>query len=117
MIELGKHGLWCCWEMPATPLSLPWPCTIFSQSRLLVTNGCRYSTVDRPFVPVAYTPIDLVHIRSQITEMVVICTGGVQVGAKMGKSTRPIYWGPTVITGRSVVGDMLEWALWVTPIQ
>ena len=38
-----------------------------------------------------------------------------QVGAKMGKSTRPVYWGHTVITGCTVVGDMLEWALWVTP--
>ena len=34
-----------------------------------------------------------------------------QVGAKMGKSTRPVYWGRTVITGCTVVGDMLEWAL------
>ena len=33
----------------------------------------------------------------------------------MGKSPRPVYWGRTVITGRTVVGDMLEWALWVTP--
>ena len=33
-----------------------------------------------------------------------------QVGAKMGKSTRPVYWGHTVITGRTVVGDMLQWA-------
>ena len=31
-----------------------------------------------------------------------------QVGAKMGKSTRPVYWGCTVITGRTVVGDMLD---------
>ena len=38
-----------------------------------------------------------------------------QVGANMGKSTRPIYWGRTVTTGRTVVGDMLEWPLWVTP--
>ena len=28
----------------------------------------------------------------------------------MGKSTRPIYWGRTVKTGRTVVGDMLQWA-------
>ena len=28
----------------------------------------------------------------------------------MGKSTRPVYWGRTVITGRSMVGDMLHWA-------
>ena len=40
-----------------------------------------------------------------------------QVGAKMGKSTRPVYWGRSVITVHTVVGDMLEWALWVTPIQ
>ena len=40
-----------------------------------------------------------------------------QVGAKMGKSTRPVYWGRSVIAGHTVVGDMLEWALWVTPIQ
>ena len=33
----------------------------------------------------------------------------------MGESTRPVYWGRIVITGRTVVGDMLEWALWVTP--
>ena len=33
-----------------------------------------------------------------------------QVGAKMGKSTRPVYWGRAVITGRTVVGDMLQWA-------
>ena len=33
-----------------------------------------------------------------------------QVGANMGKSTRPVYWGRTMITGRTVVGDMLEWA-------
>ena len=31
-----------------------------------------------------------------------------QVGAKMGKSTRPVYWGRTVIMGHTVVGDMLE---------
>ena len=37
-----------------------------------------------------------------------------QVGAKMGKSTRPVYWGRTVITGHTVVGDMLEWALWAS---
>ena len=34
----------------------------------------------------------------------------------IGKSTQPVYWGRTVITGRTVVGDMLEWALWVRPI-
>ena len=34
-----------------------------------------------------------------------------QVGAKMWKSTRPVYWGRAVITGRTEVGDMLEWAL------
>ena len=34
----------------------------------------------------------------------------------MGKSTQPVYWGRSVITGHTVVGDMLEWALWVTPI-
>ena len=33
----------------------------------------------------------------------------------MGKSPSPVYWGRTLITGRTVVGDMLEWALWVTP--
>ena len=38
-----------------------------------------------------------------------------QVGAKMSKSTRPVYWGRKVITGCTVVEDMLEWALWVTP--
>ena len=32
-----------------------------------------------------------------------------QVGAKMGKLTRPVYWGRTVITGHTV-GDMLDWA-------
>ena len=32
-----------------------------------------------------------------------------QVGAMMVKSTRPVYWGRTVITGRTVVGDMIEW--------
>ena len=31
-----------------------------------------------------------------------------QVGAKMGKSTQPVYWGRTVKTGRTVVGDMLQ---------
>ena len=29
----------------------------------------------------------------------------------MGKSTQPLYWGRSVITGHTVVGDMLEWAL------
>ena len=39
-----------------------------------------------------------------------------QVGAKMGKSTRSVYWGRAVKTGRTdLVGDMLKWALWVTP--
>ena len=33
-----------------------------------------------------------------------------QVGAKMEKSTQPVYWGCTVITGHTVVGDMLHWA-------
>ena len=28
----------------------------------------------------------------------------------MGKSTRPVYWGCTLIIGHTVVGDMLEWA-------
>ena len=28
----------------------------------------------------------------------------------MGKSTRPVYWGCTVKTGRTVVRDMPEWA-------
>ena len=27
----------------------------------------------------------------------------------MGESTRPVYWGRAVITGRTVVGNMLEW--------
>ena len=28
----------------------------------------------------------------------------------MGKSTRPVYWGRTVISGRTEVADMLQWA-------
>ena len=28
----------------------------------------------------------------------------------MGKSTQPIYLGRTVKTGRTVVGDMVQWA-------
>ena len=31
-----------------------------------------------------------------------------QVGAKMGKTTQPVYWGRTVITGHTVVEDMLD---------
>ena len=30
-----------------------------------------------------------------------------QVGAKMGKSTQPVYWGRIMIRGCTVVGDML----------
>ena len=55
---------------------------------------------------------------SFLCEEILSCLGNLsacqQVGAKMGKSTWPVYRGRTVITGCTVVGDMLEWALWVS---
>ena len=38
-----------------------------------------------------------------------------QVGANMNKTTRSVNSGQVGKTGCSVVEDMLEWALWVTP--